>query len=156
MSEPTRTTRRTIAKGLAWSVPVIAVAAPVPAYAASGQCVPNFTIIPGDSFKCCDGGPDKNMKVAFQITDLNGCIASGGGAVFVSRLTLGNGQAFVDLNVTVEDGGVVIGFLREIQSCAEKIVVSFQIGDRDPQTVTLSSTNIPSGNDTGDCVVAPA
>lgn len=154
MQEPT-TTRRTVAQGAAWAVPVIAIGAATPAMAASPlDCVPNFTIIPGDSFKCCDGGPDKNMKVAFQITDVNGCIASGGGALLVSRLALGNGQAFVDLNVTVEDGGVVIGFLREIQSCTDKIKVTFQIGTRDPQTVTLSSDNIPSGNDTGDCVAA--
>jgi len=150
MSEPT-TTRRTIARGAAWSVPVIAAAVASPAYAASGQCEPDFQIIPGESFKCCDGGPDKNMKVTFRITDVNDCIASGGGNLFVSKLELGNGQAFVDVNVTVTSGGIVTAFFDSIQSCAEKIVVFYQIGTAAAQEFTLSSTNIPSGNDTGDC-----
>ena len=149
MSTPTR---RTVATGAAWAVPVIAVGAAAPLASASPRdCVPDFTIIPGDSFKCCDSGPDKNMKVTFLVTDVNGCIASGGGSLFVSRLALGNGQAEATVNRTVEDGGIVTAFLLDIQSCGEKIDVFFQIGNRDPQKITLSSTNIPSGNDTGEC-----
>jgi len=151
MTDPQGTSRRTIARGVAWSVPVIAMAAATPAYAASGTCEPEFEIIPGESFKCCDGGPDKNMKVTFRVTDVNQCIENNGGNLFVSSLALGNGQAFVNVNVTVADGGIVTAFFESIQSCAEKIVVNYQIGDRDPQKFTLSSNNIPSGNDTGQC-----
>lgn len=151
MSTPTR---RTIAVGAAWAVPVIAVGAAVPAMAASPLCVPNITIVPSGSFKCCDGGKDKNMKVTLLVTDANGCLASGGGSALFTRLALGNGQAEAEINRTVSDGGLITVFLKDIQSCGEKIDVFFQIGNRDPQSVTLSSDNIPSGNDTGDCVAA--
>ena len=53
--EVRRPSRRTIATGAAWAVPVIAVGAAAPAMAASPNCVPEFSVVPEESFKCCNG-----------------------------------------------------------------------------------------------------
>lgn len=146
------TSRRAIATGAAWAIPVIAIGAAAPAMAASGECVPTFEIVPEQSFKCCDGGPKKNIKCTLLVTDTNGCVAAGGGTVTVHSMALGNGQSQTAVNETVVSGGTVTAFLKDIQSCTANLIVTFSIGTGDPQSVVLKSDNIPSGNDTGDCV----
>lgn len=77
----TGVTRRTVAKGLGWTVPVIAVASPVPALAASGTG-PNPAVgtackLPGNSAQGCAaifGGipnldPAKAFAIPFLITN---------------------------------------------------------------------------------------
>ena len=59
--EVRRPSRRTIATGAAWAVPVIAVGAAAPLASASPTCVPEFEVVPEESFKCCNTAI-KNMK----------------------------------------------------------------------------------------------
>jgi hypothetical protein len=72
---PTGVTRRTVAKGLGWTVPVIAVAMPVPAFAASGN-PPGTAVgvackLPGNSASSCAevfaGLPGLDPNKAFAI-----------------------------------------------------------------------------------------
>lgn len=53
MSEEKKVSRRTVAKGAAWAVPVVAVAAAAPAHAASGDYVLTFST-PLSSVNACD------------------------------------------------------------------------------------------------------
>ena len=80
MSENTKTagdgiSRRTVTKAMAWSVPAIAVAAPIPAFAASGKPP---TVLPGKVFKwpggSCAGVPsglDNNKAYLFTFRVTN-------------------------------------------------------------------------------------
>ena len=154
--EVRRPSRRTIATGAAWAVPVIAVGAAAPAMASSpNECVPEFTIVPEESFKCCDGGSKKNMKVTFTVTDTSGCVGENGGTVTVYTVALGTGLGTsITVNETVVSGGQVTVFFNEIQSCPANLIVTYSVGTGGTQEAVLKSDNIPSGNDTGDCVAA--
>jgi hypothetical protein len=71
-TEPRGISRRTVAIGAAWAVPVIALATASPAYAAS-TCTPVFSL-GGDSCKC--PGQGQNNKQYFLnicVTDASGC-----------------------------------------------------------------------------------
>jgi hypothetical protein len=62
-----RITRRTVAKGAAWTDPVVVIGATAPAAAAS-LCIPDVQIIDEGSHKCCRGQP-KDMQLVLQFTD---------------------------------------------------------------------------------------
>jgi hypothetical protein len=78
---PSGVTRRTVAKGLGWTVPVIAVAMPVPAFAASGNPPGNAVGVacklPGNSAQGCADlfaglpglDPNKAFAIPFLVTN---------------------------------------------------------------------------------------
>jgi hypothetical protein len=75
----TKVSRRTIARGAAWSVPLVAVATSAPAFAAS--CVPTIELGPG-SCKCPGGShQDANDTKAYYLSfTLNNLCAVGSGS----------------------------------------------------------------------------
>jgi len=69
--------RRTLVKGAAWSVPVLMMAAPTPAFAASG-CNPTFSF-GGSSYKCPGIGQNsKEYYLDICVSNLSGCTTAGG------------------------------------------------------------------------------
>jgi len=99
MQEST-TTRRTIAKGAAWAVPVIAVAAAVPAYAASGEPPPITQVTglgckePGESFVVKG---DSTFKFGYRFA----LVSTTAGVVSIQSATLpGNDDVGVDTTIT--------------------------------------------------------
>ncbi|GAA4403426.1 hypothetical protein GCM10023153_33430 [Ornithinibacter aureus] len=59
MTESNRTaSRRTLAKGIAWSIPVVVAAAPTHAAAASRFCVGSLCFGSVEVHKCCNQGPN--------------------------------------------------------------------------------------------------
>lgn len=111
---PRRITRRTVTKAMAWAVPVIAVAAPVPAYAASG---PPVLVASGAACKLPgnSGGLFKGYALGFsarnpyndpivvtiidvilnnqnlgntEIVNLNGCVKLGANSIIINGLSL--------------------------------------------------------------------
>ena len=95
------TSRRTLVRGAAWSVPVVAVAGAAPAYAASGYCS-GTTCFGGIAIhKCCDAGTkyywadvsftnNSNVPVTVSfnftlVTSANGTLGfAGGGSVLAN------------------------------------------------------------------------
>lgn len=156
-----RPSRRTIAKGVAWAAPVIAVGAAAPAFAASpNDCVPQFSTIEG-SFKCCNGNVvdvngEKNMKLVIKVTDVNGCLVDGVSSVCIQDIQLANGQSRGDLvfqdgdQCTVE-GGTITAYLLGTHSCTVNLEIYYTIDGGDVRMAVLQSDNIPSGNTSGDC-----
>lgn len=88
-------TRRTLTQGAAWSVPVIAVAAHAPAFAAS-----TVIIVPGSEVKMtkCPGQSDKTDPWTYIATFITTGVAS---SVTVSSFTV-NGVNFPVERVVVE------------------------------------------------------
>lgn len=77
MTEKTTVSRRTVAKGLAWSVPAVAVAAATPAYAASPICIE--VTYGGDACKePGNASPETpkayNLSFVFTNTCNSGCV----------------------------------------------------------------------------------
>jgi hypothetical protein len=152
--EVQRPSRRTIAKGAAWAVPVIAIGASAPAFAASGGiCIPEFAVQPG-SFKCCNTAV-KNMKLVLKVVPTNDCALTGTDVICITDIQLSNGQPIGQL---VWDGsqcattsGTFTVYLLDTQSCTVNLDVYFTINDGPVQISQIKSANIPSGNTAGDC-----
>ena len=158
--QSTRVSRRTIAKGAAWAVPVVPLVVATPAYAQT-YCTPVFTPT-ADSRKCCNGAI-KNMKLVLRITDPNNCVATGdevciqyilpdtpGGSVATTTFVpAGDNCAPVNGTITV--------FLQDVSNCTVNLIVGYKINNTGPTLTTFfKSDNIPSGNTEGECVPAPA
>ena len=58
MTESNTASRRTVAKGIAWSIPVVVAAAPTHAAAASRFCVGSLCFGSVEVHKCCNQGPN--------------------------------------------------------------------------------------------------
>ena len=159
MSEERAVRRRTVAQGVAWSVPVITVGAAVPAMAASSGVPPEddcqFSILPG-SFKCCANGPDKTMYLNLSLGTTGSC--GGVETVCIADVYLSNGQSItaktvdgVDLDeagpVCVTVGSPFTVLLTGVQSCAADLVFENTLG----VTRIVKSGNIPGG-DEDECV----
>jgi hypothetical protein len=91
----TKVSRRTVARGAAWSVPIAAVAVSAPAMAAS--CVPQISLDLGRSCKCpgqSSPGEEFVYYLAFCVT--NDCVVgSGAGGTFkVLEVAKDNGSVF--------------------------------------------------------------
>ena len=153
--EARRLSRRTIATGAAWAVPVIAVGAAAPAMAASPPtCVPQFTTAQG-SFKCCNGTV-KNMKLVIKVTDANNCLDDNSASVCINDIQLGNGQ---DRGQLVFEGshcaavnGTITVYLLGTHSCTVNLLVTYTLNGGSAQVATLQSDNIPSGNTDQACM----
>lgn len=152
-----RPSRRTIATGAAWAVPVIAVGATAPLAAASQNCVPDFQVDLEGSFKCCDGSTTdngkKNMKLRLKVVDLNNCL-SATDTVCITNVELANGQpieqvVFEGGQCAAENGFITV-YLLNTQSCTVNLLISFTAG-LNSGSVVIKSGNISSGNVTGDC-----
>ncbi|WP_353082039.1 hypothetical protein [Tessaracoccus lapidicaptus] len=61
---PAPISRRTVAKGIAWTAPAVAIAGTAPAFAVSGPCTPEPVIDPN---KSCKDANDKSYKLVFKI-----------------------------------------------------------------------------------------
>ena len=148
-----RPSRRTVARGAAWAVPVIAVTAAAPAMASSPGCIPQFTTVEG-SFKCCNTAV-KNMKLVILVTDVAGCLVEGESAVCISDIQLANGQDRGELvfegGQCTEEGGTITAYLLDTHSCTVNLEIYYSIDDGPTQMAELQSDNIPSGNTEGDC-----
>ncbi len=135
--------RRTLVKGAAWSVPVVAVAGAAPAMAAS--CLPTFTLAP-TSVKCCSGKV-KSYKLDIIVTDTSGCVAAGASICIQSILpdTGGNPTVevteFVPDNCTPEDG-MITAYLYNVSNCTVNLVVGFTIDDGPIQYAYMKADNV--------------
>ena len=120
--------------------------------ASSPVCEPTFVIIKDESFKCCNAGDLKNLKVTFKVTDPSGCIeGEDQETVTILTVALGNGKSPQEINeiVTVNDTFTV--YFTDVQSCPHFIDVTYQIGDGPAASVSVPSDNIPQGNTTNEC-----
>jgi hypothetical protein len=103
--QSTRVSRRTIAKGAAWAVPVVPLAVATPAYAQSG-CVPTLSFSP-DSCRCT--GVGQNAKDYYvSICNTGTTCPDSDGILYVSiRANTGNDhEEFVPgLTIAVPVGG---------------------------------------------------
>ena len=81
----TQISRRTIARGAAWSVPVVAVGAATPAMAAS-QCQPTLTLAPG-SCKCPGQSTNSSWGYFIKVCALDGN-SCGGTAEDPTQITI--------------------------------------------------------------------
>ena len=140
--------RRQVAVGAAWSIPMIAVSEPAPAQAASGNC--ELTVLPG-SFKCCADGPDKTMYLELLLGTAGGC--GGSETVCIADVSLSNGQPIgvktvngVDLTaepVCVVPGVKFVVLLGDVKSCAADLLFT----DVEGNTRIVKSSNIPGGDE---------
>ena len=147
---PKTISRRRVVAGAAWSVPAVMVASAAPAVAAS-PCEVQFTVAQGSN-KCCNGAV-KNMKVVFQVTDVNNCVGATD-QICITDVQLGNGQSrgtLVNQNPCTTDGGTITVYLLDTDSCTVNLVVTYTISGGAPQTTEVKSDNIPSGNSDADC-----
>ena len=89
-------TRRTVARGLAWSVPAVAVATSAPAYAVVSECVPEISH--GDDACKCPGqssdGDPFGYYLQFCLNDTN-CPVSHGGTWVITAVVKSNGTALI-------------------------------------------------------------
>lgn len=103
---PQRVSRRTVAKGAAWTVPAVVVAAPAASAAVSGSCLDSGLCLGCVTVhKCCSGGPqalywacvtftnggETDVTVAFDFTvntSANGSVALSGGGVVEAGQTV--------------------------------------------------------------------
>jgi hypothetical protein len=146
----TQISRRTIAKGAAWSVPVVAVGAATPAMAASG-CIPDVQIVMEGSYKCCSGQP-KDMQLVLQFADSDTCTVPAGTRWCIDQIQLGT-----DHNPIVWTGefcgevnGPPIGPVNicDTPNCTVNLIARiYPEGTTDYQLVAIKSDNIPSGQD---------
>lgn len=131
------------------------------AAASNTGCEPTFTVDLEGSFKCCDGGKKKNMKLKVKVTDANNCLDDSTASVCVTDVKLANGQPIGDVvfeggasSDCVSVGGSFEVYLLDVQSCTVNLVVEFSLNGGGTQTVPLQSGNIPSGNSDAQCVPA--
>ena len=153
--EVRRVSRRTIATGAAWAVPVITIGAAAPLVAASQNCVPEFEVVAEGSFKCCNGQV-KNMKLKIKVTDISQCLEASDiiciqdVSVATPNDSIGD-VVFVGDQCTTE-GGTVDVYLLDVSNCSVNLLVTFTINGGVAGTVPLKSGNIPSGNTDNACV----
>jgi hypothetical protein len=156
----TRVTRRTVARGVAWSAPVAAVGVATPAFAVS-PCTPTLTLS-GDSCKC-PGQSEIDQPWAyflrFCITDANACPETLGAAFTVTKVVSNSnidllpgpppncGYAGLPVSGTVGSGGCTV-FVRLLSSnSAHFLDVTFNVAGGPSQTVRLPAppdcANVP-------------
>ncbi len=145
--------RRALAKGAAWSVPVIAATAVAPLASAS-VCVPDFEVDLTNSSKCCNGRV-KNMKVALRIVDKNNCL-SATSQVCITGVALANngtiGSTVYQPSACGTENGTIVVFLLNASNCTVNLLVSYSVGGvAGAAPVPIQSGNIPSGNTDGAC-----
>jgi hypothetical protein len=149
-------TRRTIAKGAAWALPVVAVGAAAPALAASPPEDPcSLVLLPG-SFKCCANGPDKTMYLNLQIGQNGSCTSTDVACIVDVQLSNGQPIGLKTIDGVPLDGQtsacVAVGqpftvLLQDVQSCAADLLFIDDQGN----TKIVKSGNIPGG-DENECV----
>jgi hypothetical protein len=104
--QSTRVSRRTIAKGAAWAVPIVPLAVATPAYAAGSVCVPTLDFSP-DSCRCTgEGQNDKDYFV--RICNTGTTCPDTDGTLYVSiRANTGPDpkEKFYDTAIAVPVGG---------------------------------------------------
>ena len=141
--------RRTVVKGAAWAAPVIVMASPAPAIAASETCLPTLSVQPG-SYKCCGGGPRKTMFLRLLVTDGNACGIPTGSTLYITDVRLSNGQAIgriTGLNMQARLGEEFRLQLDDVSSCTVNLLIDVSV-DSVIRTVELKSSNIPGGTAT--------
>ena len=102
--QSTRVSRRTIAKGAAWAVPVVPLAIATPAYAAGSVCVPTLAFSP-DSCRCT--GVGQNTKDYFvSICNEGTTCPDTDGTLYVSvRASTGQHPKLSETAIAVPVGG---------------------------------------------------
>jgi hypothetical protein len=155
--EVRRPSRRTIATGAAWAVPVIAVGAAAPLAAASPTCVPEFTVVPEESFKCCNTAI-KNMKLVVEVTDVSQCLDVDA-VVCIQSVTPSTPNVTIGQTVfeplgdrCTTEGGTFTVYLLNVSNCTVNLTITFSVDGGAAQTAQLKSGNIPNGNTIGDCI----
>lgn len=158
MTEPTaKTGRRTVAKGIAWSIPVVVAAAPTHATAASGFCVGTICFGSVVVHKCCPPGQGNNFYWVEVTFTNNG--ASSVNVTFSFTLT-----PSASAPVTFSGGGAVAGgatgtfLVRRSTSrnnCSNATYPAFNITFSDG--TTTGTAPVPAGSTGGNfCDGAPA
>ena len=94
--------RRTVAKGIAWTAPAVAIAGTAPAFAVSGPCVPTIVINEEASCKIAN---ESSYKLSFSIAgdtcDLDSCT----GTITEIYEATGQGRTIWDDGPISADGG---------------------------------------------------
>ena len=117
-------------------------------------CVPEFTVVPELSFKCCNTAT-KNMKLVIKITDKQNCLDSDAPVCIVGvtpstpNVTIGE-VVFEGDKCTAENGTVTV-YLLDVSNCTVNLTISYTVEGGPVLTTALKSGNIPTGNTTGDC-----
>ena len=133
--------RRTVAKGMAWSVPAVALAVAAPAYAAS-PCTPVFSF--GAASCKCPGGSDPikfGYVLQFCFTVAAQCALPPGGT-FARIVAIENNSGKplnplndpypIDVPVTVAPNCSNVVVLFESSSSASTLIISYQINGAGP------------------------
>ena len=154
-TEVQRPTRRTVASGAAWAVPVIAVGAAAPAMASSPpDCVPTFTAQKG-SIKCCKG-KTKSMKIIIKVTDTKGCVDKPTDSICIQSVVPDTGKytigktTFSPKSGCTQVGGTVTVYLYDVSNCTVNLLVNFTVNGGPIQTTPLKSSNISDSD--GECL----
>lgn len=126
-------TRRTVVRGAAWTVPVIAIAAPIPAFAAS---FPPIKLDYVEAIKCPGAGQnDKTYLFKFTADSV-----PPQGSITVLTLTI-NGQAVPSDRVIIEGTTVYVeSVTRDNSADADGTITITYTSGFPPDTQTLSFT----------------
>ncbi|MEO7844878.1 MAG: hypothetical protein ABIR82_06035 [Nocardioides sp.] len=138
----TQISRRTVARGVAWSVPVVAVATAAPAFASSPGCQPKLVLDAAGSCKCPGNSSSTNPKgyyLKFCVYDDPNCPTTGASTFLVTGVRKKNGRSFVQTPnncypATLADAtgpvggcsGAVVRFLSTDSSI--NLVVDYKVG----------------------------
>jgi hypothetical protein len=139
--QPTRISRRTIAKGAAWAVPIVPLVVATPAYAATGECV-NL----GDNSCKYPGQEDKDIPWGYELEICNNCTVD----VTITDVRKNNGPLFTDptldteydANFTIPAGDcVLINQILYSSNSANFLEIDYQVVGT---TTTITVDKIPS------------
>lgn len=163
--------RRTVAKGIAWSVPAVAVASAAPMAAASPICLPNIYLDQALSCKCPGNSSPQNPKNYYLTICASDpeclpedsdnfititAVQNGSGAYF----TFWNGSEYVsNFSIQVPLGGCVDGFVQfQAPSSAQWVVVTYMLNGEQHKTLPHAITAPPDcdQNAEGECLAPTA
>jgi hypothetical protein len=125
--------------------------------ASPNECVPEFEVVPEESFKCCNTAI-KNMKLVVQVNDINECLEVDSTVCILSitpstpNVTIGQ-TVFEPLgDRCTTEGGTFTVYLLNVSNCTVNLQITFSVDGGPAQVTELKSGNIPNGNTAGDCI----
>ena len=121
------------------------------------ECVPEFEVVPEESFKCCNTAI-KNMKLVVQVNDISQCLEVDS-VVCIQSVTPATPNVTIGQTVfeplgdrCTTEGGTFTVYLLNVSNCTVNLLITFTVDGGDAQVAALKSGNIPNGNTIGDCI----